>query len=89
MNVLVDHTRIDARKVTPDDIRTISGWHVERDGEIGRGCRAIVAGERSLAFGFVRRWQSLTEGKTRLRARAFMTAEAADEWLRTGGLPPG
>ena len=80
-NVLVDHSRLKAGKLTMDGVRTASNATVSLKNVTGkRKCAHVV--ENDLQYGLVRAWEMLVEvsGYPELEMRVFRARTEALEW---------
>ncbi len=83
MDVLSDHTALDASHLTASDIEALVGIYLLSARAIGTGRRAIVTGS-SLKFGLGRMFEAYAVGWLSFRTRVFATVEEASAWLRAG-----
>ena len=81
---MVDHSKLDARPLTMDDISTIS-HHVVFANNIlkSRKCAHVVV--KDIQFGLVRAWEIMIElaGVTDFYTRTFRNTTDAIEWIKT------
>jgi hypothetical protein len=87
MDVLSDHSGLDAGRFTARGIEGLVSIHVPFAGAIGPGLCAVVAGS-SLKFGLTRMFEAHAESKLPFRLRVFETIEEALTWLRTSDEEP-
>lgn len=85
MDVLSDHTDLEASHVTAGDIEALVAIHVPYAHAIGPGLCAIVCGS-SLKFGLARMFDAYAYDQLPFRSRVFATIEEAFAWLREGDL---
>jgi hypothetical protein len=84
-NILVDHSRLDARLLSMSDVRDLSSTTVsEKDIFQKRKCAHVVS--EDLQYGLVRAWQIMVEvnGFNNLDLMVFKNRDDAIEWI-TGG----
>ena len=82
MDVLYDHTALEAGHLTAGDIEALVAIHFPFAHAIGPGRCAIVAGS-SLKFGLGRMFEAHADGRLPFRPRVFATVEEAVAWLHT------
>lgn len=82
MDVLSDHSALDASYLTAGDIEALVGLFLPSVRAIGTGRRAIVAGS-SLKFGLGRMFEAYALKRLSFRTRVFTTVEDAFTWLRS------
>ena len=82
MDVLYDHTALEAGHLTAGDIKALVAIHFPFAHAIGPGRGAIVAGS-SLKFGLARMFEAYADGRLPFRPRVFATVEEAVAWLHT------
>jgi hypothetical protein len=83
MDVLSDHTALDAGELTAGDVEALVGVHLPFAHAIGPGMCAVVAGS-SLKFGLARMFEAHAERLLPFRMRVFTSTEEAFIWLRGG-----
>jgi hypothetical protein len=81
MDVLSDHTALNAGHLTAHDIEALVGVFVPIGNAIGTGRRAIVTGS-SLKFGLGRMFEAHAARQLPFQPRIFATVEEASAWLR-------
>lgn len=84
MNVLSDHSSLDAGDLTADDIESIVYAHLPFAEAIGPGLYAIVTGS-TLKFGLARMFEAHAAGQLAFRIRIFAAEDEALEWLTSQG----
>ena len=82
MDVLSDHTALEAGHLTAGDVEALVGIHLPFTHAIGQGLCAIVSGS-SLKFGLARMFEAHAFERLPFRSRIFTTVEEASTWLRT------
>ena len=82
MDVLSDHTALEAGHLTAGDVEALVGIHLPFTHAIGPGLCAIVSGS-SLKFGLARMFEAHAFERLPFRSRIFTTVEEASTWLRT------
>lgn len=87
MDVLSDHTALDASHLTAGDIETLVGVFLPSDRATGTGRSAIVTGS-PLKFGLGRMFEAYAVERLSFRTRVFTTVEDAFMWLRTSDRVP-
>ncbi len=88
-NILVDHSALDARLLTVNDIEILSRESAAKKKEFkNRRCAHVVAKEYQL--GLVRAWEIMAElkGFTAVETRTFKSREEAVAWI-TAIVQPG
>jgi len=78
--ILLDHSELDMRPLSPGDVRAVADFVAEHDAEIGAGpCAAVQP--TTLGFGFARMRELYNDGKVSLRLRVFRERDEALAWL--------
>lgn len=83
MDVLSDHTALEAGHPTASDIEALVAVHYPFAHAIGPGLCAIVCGS-SLKFGLARMFDAHASLQLPFKSRIFMNTDAAVAWLREG-----
>lgn len=83
MDVLSDHTALEAGHLTAGDIEALVAVHFPYAHVIGPGLCAIVCGS-ALKFGLARMFEAHASVQLPFRSRVFATREEAFAWLREG-----
>lgn len=83
MDVLSDHTALDAGNLTAGDIEALVGIHLPFAHAIGPGLCAIVCGS-SLKFGLARMFDAHALGQLPFKVRVYASVDEALAWLRVG-----
>jgi hypothetical protein len=83
MDVLSDHTALDAGNLTAADIEALVAVHYPYAHAIGPGLCAIVCGS-SLKFGLARMFDAHASLQLPFRSRIFTNVDEAVAWLREG-----
>jgi hypothetical protein len=88
MNILVDHTGLDANRLAASDMQAIADLVVEFYERIGPGlCATVVPSPHK--FRLAQIWQQLVERKVLMRTGVFYSREFARSWLRREHPPSG
>ena len=81
MNILVDHTHLDANRLTDADMRAIAALVIEFDAQIGSGSCAIVVPSPH-KFRLAGIWQEHVDSHVLMQTALFYTREFAETWLQ-------
>ncbi len=82
MNILVDHSLLDANPLTPADMQAIADLVIEFDARIGPGLCAIVV-PSPYKFRLAEIWQAQVDNEVLMQTGIFYSREVAAQWLRT------
>jgi len=86
MNILADHTNLDAQPLTSEHMRALSGIVIDFDERIGPGlCATVVPSPHK--FRLAQTWQKLVQDHVLMRTGIFYSREFADGWLRSAQSP--
>jgi hypothetical protein len=80
MNILVDHTSLDANRLTPADMRAIADLVIEFDAQIGPGLCAVVV-PSPYKFRLARIWQEHVDDEVLMQTQVFYSRDVASHWL--------
>jgi hypothetical protein len=77
---LINHAKLNAAPLTPDDMRKIAELNGRYAAKIGNSrCAHFVS--RELEFGMARMWETLVEGKWDVSEKLFKSKDEAVAWL--------